>query len=276
MSVKLIINLRNQQTAVEITKDVTSIGRSSANDIKLDDSEASREHCRIIRLGPGQYKIADLDSKNGTKINGKDAKEAILTPGDIISVGDTKLTFMFDVVPIAPQQPAPFQPQPQPQFQPQSQSYAPPQSYPYQQQTPPASYYPQSQPQPQPQVQPQPQFQPQPQIQQPQFQPQAQPQPPQPQPSVAPPASLREKRVKAKADLTSSIINALMTTAIGVIILGSIMTIAVIGKWLPMKPWLTVTNVWLAVIGSAILGILMQLCYLLIMLNLKKPPQKNK
>ena len=69
-----------------IDKEVIYIGRSPECDYVIDDRQVSRRHAVIIRTGNG-YVIEDLDSKNGTFLNGVTVKTpTLLQDGDIIQV----------------------------------------------------------------------------------------------------------------------------------------------------------------------------------------------
>lgn len=70
---------------------VTSIGRAPTNTIVIDDSYASAEHL-LITLRGRQWWAEDLDSRNGTLLNGLPLLDmAVLTSGDIVTVGDVQL-----------------------------------------------------------------------------------------------------------------------------------------------------------------------------------------
>lgn len=74
---------------------LTSIGRSSSSTIVLDDSYVSGEHALITRRG-GQWWLEDLGSRNGTLLNDVPLTEAaVISAGDIITIGDTKLKIEF-------------------------------------------------------------------------------------------------------------------------------------------------------------------------------------
>ena len=75
-----------------LNKPVVLIGRHSTNPVRLDDPEASSQHCLIKREGEG-FVIKDLDSKNGTYLNSKRVKESPLTEGSLIQVGSTTALF---------------------------------------------------------------------------------------------------------------------------------------------------------------------------------------
>jgi FHA domain-containing protein len=69
------------------------IGRDRQNDIALDDDYASTRHARLEPRRDGIW-VSDAGSTNGTYVNGvKIEKEKRLSPGDVIRVGSTDLTF---------------------------------------------------------------------------------------------------------------------------------------------------------------------------------------
>jgi FHA domain/Protein of unknown function (DUF3662) len=73
------------------------IGRASTNAIRIDDSSISRLHASIAERSNGEIVIADLGSSNGTYVNDRllAANEArVLNPGDVIGVGDFKLSIV--------------------------------------------------------------------------------------------------------------------------------------------------------------------------------------
>jgi pSer/pThr/pTyr-binding forkhead associated (FHA) protein len=75
-------------------KDETMIGRNPTTDITLLDEGISREHALILR-DEQTFTIEDLQSTNGTKVNGKRVRSAELAHGDTIEVGHTR--FRFDL-----------------------------------------------------------------------------------------------------------------------------------------------------------------------------------
>ncbi|HTL51869.1 MAG TPA: FHA domain-containing protein [Planctomycetota bacterium] len=81
-------------TEYELSDEQLSIGRGTNNTIKIDDTKASRNHCAITKDTDGSYFIKDLDSRNGTKLNGtKIAMRVKLKVGDVIRIGKTKFAF---------------------------------------------------------------------------------------------------------------------------------------------------------------------------------------
>lgn len=71
----------------------TGIGRDRENQIQLDDLRVSRFHCRISRTTSGLYKVTDLASAGGTRVNGKRIGEALLRTGDRLRLGSSELVF---------------------------------------------------------------------------------------------------------------------------------------------------------------------------------------
>lgn len=71
------------------------IGRSEDADITLDDRWASRRHC-LIEAQDGTLVVQDLGSKHGTLLNNAIISEAVLKPGDRLSIGLTTLTASYD------------------------------------------------------------------------------------------------------------------------------------------------------------------------------------
>ena len=69
-----------------------TIGRSVGTQIRIDDTEVSRRHVRIDHNGTN-FRITDLESANGTFVNGRRVKDTVLRHGDSIRLGATVLTF---------------------------------------------------------------------------------------------------------------------------------------------------------------------------------------
>jgi pSer/pThr/pTyr-binding forkhead associated (FHA) protein len=84
-------------TRYELAGEETLIGRNPTTDITLLDEGISREHA-IILFDDDQahYEIEDLESTNGTKVNGKRVRSAALAPGDEITIGHTVFEFVID------------------------------------------------------------------------------------------------------------------------------------------------------------------------------------
>ncbi len=87
---ELVIVHDGQRTPIEAA--VLQIGRAPSCDIVLDDRNVSRRHAEIRRRGPVVVLI-DLDSTNGTIVNGRRVREHPLADGDRITLGNSRLTF---------------------------------------------------------------------------------------------------------------------------------------------------------------------------------------
>jgi pSer/pThr/pTyr-binding forkhead associated (FHA) protein len=91
---RLLIKLKSgKANAVELTEKITTLGRTPANTIQIDDQLASRKHC-LIKLEGDVYLLRDLQSGNGTTVNGQKVKDHWLADGDLIKVGNTVLKFV--------------------------------------------------------------------------------------------------------------------------------------------------------------------------------------
>ena len=80
---------------LKIDQDEIIIGRDSGNDIQIDNVAVSREHARIIR-GPNYYLIEDLNSTNGTFVNGKMINKKFLKKDDEILIGKHSLQVVLE------------------------------------------------------------------------------------------------------------------------------------------------------------------------------------
>jgi hypothetical protein len=69
------------------------LGRDTSCDITVDDANISRRHVRLTQDALGSWKITDLDSTNGTRLNGSPVTSALLRDGDQIALGVTILEF---------------------------------------------------------------------------------------------------------------------------------------------------------------------------------------
>ncbi|MBI3097767.1 MAG: FHA domain-containing protein, partial [Planctomycetes bacterium] len=67
---------------------VVSMGRSSENTILVEDKQSSRKHCQVEKTEEGDWKLVDLESRNGTKVNGAVVNQHLLKDGDRIEIGD--------------------------------------------------------------------------------------------------------------------------------------------------------------------------------------------
>ena len=80
---------------VQITKDKTTLGRRPYNDIVIDNLAVSGEHAVLQMVGADVF-IEDLNSTNGTYINGKAVKKQLLSHNDTVEIGKYKIKFLVD------------------------------------------------------------------------------------------------------------------------------------------------------------------------------------
>jgi pSer/pThr/pTyr-binding forkhead associated (FHA) protein len=80
---------------VQITKDKTTLGRRPYNDIVIDNLAVSGEHAVLQMVGADVF-IEDLNSTNGTYINGKAVKKQLLSHNDTVEIGKYKIKFMVE------------------------------------------------------------------------------------------------------------------------------------------------------------------------------------
>ncbi|MHB1846151.1 MAG: sigma 54-interacting transcriptional regulator [Deltaproteobacteria bacterium] len=73
-------------------KERIRLGTHPSNDLVIDDRTASRQHCEIQYTDRG-YLLVDLDSTNGTYVDGQRAERVFLTPGATITIGTTAVVF---------------------------------------------------------------------------------------------------------------------------------------------------------------------------------------
>ena len=87
-----VVTLTLEGRTQEVANPRTVIGRSKDCDVQLADPNASRRHAEV-RLEDGAYWIVDLDSTNGTELNGKRVDRGKLADGDTITIGETEIDF---------------------------------------------------------------------------------------------------------------------------------------------------------------------------------------
>ena len=68
-----------------------TVGRATGADFIVDAALVSRVHCRVTAFASGELEVTDLESTNGTFVNGKRVERARVAPGDRIQVGRLEL-----------------------------------------------------------------------------------------------------------------------------------------------------------------------------------------
>ena len=96
---RLILSLDNQVLAeYNMTKERYTIGRLPDNDVRIDNPAVSGHHSLIINILNDSF-LEDLNSTNGTYVNGKLIKKHALQHGDVITIGHHQLRFTDQEVP---------------------------------------------------------------------------------------------------------------------------------------------------------------------------------
>lgn len=87
-----------------LEREMVTVGRALEVDVRINDPKVSRVHAQITtaldpKTGEAEYRLTDLNSKNGTLLNGETVTEAVLRSGDKISIGNQLLRFdMIDEI----------------------------------------------------------------------------------------------------------------------------------------------------------------------------------
>jgi Nif-specific regulatory protein len=81
-----------------LDSDRVTIGRDASNGIAPPDSAVSRQHC-LVELIDGNARITDLDSHNGTFVNGIPVSQRMLAHGDVLRIGHSELVFLTEEAP---------------------------------------------------------------------------------------------------------------------------------------------------------------------------------
>ena len=80
---------------VQLTKDRTTLGRRPYNDIVIDNLAVSGEHA-VMQMSGMDVFLEDLNSTNGTYVNGKAIKKQQLQSGDTVEIGKYKIKFVHE------------------------------------------------------------------------------------------------------------------------------------------------------------------------------------
>ena len=87
-----VVTLTVDGTEHAISQRTVTLGRSRECDIRVDDANVSRRHAEVRQEG-ATYWLVDLDSTNGTELNGRRVTRAKLSDGDRIGLGGAELVF---------------------------------------------------------------------------------------------------------------------------------------------------------------------------------------
>jgi len=123
---RLMVSFQNAEFAFDLRGDVVRVGSGSNCGLLLKDPAVGKEHLEMRRAGPA-WKLIDLESASGTRVNGLYVNKHDLKAGDVVSIGSARLTFLADEgVAAAPIPGAAAAPAPIPQAYAPAPAYAPP------------------------------------------------------------------------------------------------------------------------------------------------------
>ena len=86
---------------IELKRGLNRIGRSSVNDFKIEHPSVSRFHCEI-ELKDEAMTVRDMDSSNGTYVNGESVVHSPLTTGQKLRMGDIEM--LVEEAPLPPEE----------------------------------------------------------------------------------------------------------------------------------------------------------------------------
>ncbi|MBW1807933.1 MAG: sigma 54-interacting transcriptional regulator [Deltaproteobacteria bacterium] len=100
-ALKLVGQLKSKPLEIKLSGNVVNLGLEPTNDVVVKDSFISAFHCRFYKKS-GAWFIVDLDSTNGTKVNGVRIGEAQLSAGAVVTLGKFELRVELDIDQTAP------------------------------------------------------------------------------------------------------------------------------------------------------------------------------
>lgn len=90
MAKLVVLSPEQKGRSYELAVDKTTIGRVDDNTFQIAESSVSSHHCEVLLRG-GDVVVKDLNSTNGTFINGEKISEAVLKPGQTLRLGQIEL-----------------------------------------------------------------------------------------------------------------------------------------------------------------------------------------
>jgi transcriptional regulator with GAF, ATPase, and Fis domain len=91
----LVVSGPLKDSMIPLSEGDITIGREASNGIAVSDPSVSRKHC-LVRGLDGRFLVRDLDSRNGTLVNGTGVEEQWLRHGDEIAAGDSSFVFLLE------------------------------------------------------------------------------------------------------------------------------------------------------------------------------------
>jgi transcriptional regulator with GAF, ATPase, and Fis domain len=86
----------SKDAIIPLTQPEATVGRDPNNVVAISDPSVSRKHCLLRREDDGRFQLKDLESRNGTLVNGVAVKEYWLRHGDEIATGDSIFLFLVE------------------------------------------------------------------------------------------------------------------------------------------------------------------------------------
>jgi pSer/pThr/pTyr-binding forkhead associated (FHA) protein len=102
MDVRLVVEQgRRRLRVVRLRGPATRIGRARGSGVRIPSAEVSRQHC-VLRVEEGLVTVEDLDSVNGTYLNGEAVVGCqVVRPGDRLNVGPVTFVVEYELTPEA-------------------------------------------------------------------------------------------------------------------------------------------------------------------------------
>ena len=97
MPTLLLTTTEGSELRFELTDNVHLLGRLGENDLHVPDASVSSRHAEFHRQKDGSYELVDLQSTNGTKVNGESIERTVLTGGESILFGQVEGVYTGDV-----------------------------------------------------------------------------------------------------------------------------------------------------------------------------------
>lgn len=94
--VLILLSETDKGQTFPLTNKAYLCGRSTSNIISFKDSTVSSTHCEFVKSDSNAYLVRDMDSTNGTKVNGISIKSLELKNGDIIRLGKIELLYSLE------------------------------------------------------------------------------------------------------------------------------------------------------------------------------------
>lgn len=97
----LVLSGPLKDSTIPLPEGEITIGREASNGIAVVDPSVSRKHC-LLSTQDGRFRVRDLDSRNGTLVNGAGVEEQWLQHGDEIAAGDSSFLFLLEEEELTP------------------------------------------------------------------------------------------------------------------------------------------------------------------------------